>query len=424
MADNTYKCKNCGSIMKFDVKSQNLKCPNCDTEEEITSGVGIVFEHALNDEAVSRTQIQDDSLQMSTFKCNGCGAEVQVPATITATDCPYCGAKYVLSSKQEKIITPDGVIPFKIQGADVKDIFMKWIKGRMMAPGKLKKMYESGGLKGIYIPYWTFDADVRCFYTADGGNDVKVEKRDSQGNKYTTTEIRWTSTSGTIFRQFDDITICATKTIKKKDIEAIEPFDTINLLEPYSPKFFSGFMAEHYTYPMIDAHKDAVKIMQSYMHKEAEKDVLKRYDHVRATIIHPEYRNETYKHVMVPIYMMHYDYQGKKYDVYINGVTGKIKGKYPKSAMKITAIVIAIILGLLLMGSWLGCFGNKYSKSDDYNTSETYSERSGNYGYNPDDGFNFDDGYYLDYEYDNDFDDAYNSNGDVGGYDEYGECDL
>ena len=85
---------------------------------------------------------------------------MEVEATSTAKECPYCGTAFVLAEKQLSNIVPDGVLPFKIDKNRVGEIFRRWMKGRWLAPGELKHLYQKDKLQGIYIPYWTFDADA------------------------------------------------------------------------------------------------------------------------------------------------------------------------------------------------------------------------------------------------------------------------
>ena len=111
----------------------------------------------------------------------------------------------------------------------------------------------------------------------------------------------------------------------------------------------------------------------------AERDVLMRYDRVRSVRLHTSYYDETYKHIFIPVYSTAYTYKGNHYNVLINGETGKIKGEYPKSPVKIAAIII-IILGILF-GIYLASsdkdisYNNElqnkqYSELIDYKTSD------------------------------------------------------
>ena len=158
MSENIYYCSNCGGVMEFDVKTQSLKCPNCDTQVNIVNDKKKIIEHEFN-KRVAKT-IAVEVKQTSTMECKGCGAKVEVAPDCTATECPYCGAKYVLAEKQEAAIVPDGIVPFKVDKHKVQETFNKWINRRWLAPGKLKHLYENGKIQGVYIPYWTFDADV------------------------------------------------------------------------------------------------------------------------------------------------------------------------------------------------------------------------------------------------------------------------
>ena len=98
--------------MEFDVATQSLKCPNCGTEEKIEANRQTVKEHKLTDYA--KRTVKAGEKKSSTMQCPSCGAMVEVEATSTAKDCPYCGTPFVLADKQIAGIRPDGVVPFQI----------------------------------------------------------------------------------------------------------------------------------------------------------------------------------------------------------------------------------------------------------------------------------------------------------------------
>ena len=103
----------------------------------------------------------------------------------------------------------------------------------------------------------------------------------------------------------------------------------------------------------------------------AERDVLRRYDRVRAVRLNTSYYDETYKHIFIPVYSTAYTYKDKHYNVLINGETGKIKGEYPKSPVKIAAIII-VILGILF-GIYLASSSEDVSYDDELENTQ-YSE--------------------------------------------------
>ena len=53
-----------------------------------------------------------------------------------------------------------------------------------------------------------------------------------------------------------------------------------------------------------------------------------------------DYSGQTFKHILTPIWLLTYDYGARNFQVVINGYTGVIAGKYPKSWVKITLAVL------------------------------------------------------------------------------------
>lgn len=363
MSENIYYCSNCGGVMEFDVKTQSLKCPNCDTQVNIVNDKKKIIEHEFNKRVAKTIAVEEK--QTSTMECKGCGAKVEVSPDCTATECPYCGAKYVLAEKQEAAIVPDGIVPFKIDKHKVQETFNKWINRRWLAPGKLKHLYESGKIQGVYIPYWTFDADVVCDYSAEGGKHRKVEVKKDDGTTETRTETDWYNTHGRVKEFFDDVQVRGSKNLKDSLLKGIEPYDTKKKLVSYSPEYLSGYGAECYTVSLEDAHREANSIMETELRELARKDVRKHYDEVRNVRIAPEYRDETYKHILIPVYSTAFTYANKNYTVLVNGQTGKIKGSYPKSPVKI-GIIVAIIAAIVALLIALNMKGNNNSDNSVY----------------------------------------------------------
>ena len=324
--------------MVFDVATQSLKCPNCGTVAEIINDSSQVVEHPLNKATDRRIGAANKTSQ--TMKCESCGAIIEVEASCTATSCPYCGAPYVLAEKQQDVLIPDGVLPFRVDRNQVGEIFHTWIKKRWLAPGALRTLYQQDKLQGIYLPFWTFDAQTNCYYTAMGGRTKVTTHRDKDGNTHTETHTEWFFTSGYVHHFFDDVLVKASDKLDANLLARIEPYDT-NHANSYSPDYFAGYQSECSQRDLGDAHTEARSKMERSLIALCEQDVLRHFDAVKNVRIKPEYRDETYKHVMLPVYATAYDFKGKMYTVLINGQTGKIQGGYPKSFVKIGLIVLA-----------------------------------------------------------------------------------
>ena len=343
-----YKCTSCGGIMEFDVESQCLKCPNCDSTMNIEHNEGSIIEHELTLE--DKRKIKVEEKETTTMVCSGCGANIELASNDTGAKCPYCGSSYVLAEKQIESIIPDGVVPFKIDKNEVLVKFRTWIKKRWLAPNELKHLYQHGGFQGIYVPYWTFDADASCYYTAEGGRNREVHYQDEEGNDKVRIEIDWYPVSGHVSNFFDDIQVTASRRYQKGFFRGIQPFN-FNELVSYAPEYTSGYLSENYSIDLEEGHREAVSIMNSELSSMSSSDVRRKgYDHVRSVHINPIFSNETYKYLLLPIYSTSYSYKNKNYTVLINGQTGRISGAYPKSWIKITLLIVAIIavIGLFM----------------------------------------------------------------------------
>ena len=331
--------------MEFDPESGTLKCPSCGDSVEIENIEENIKEHRMTREALGTIRAEEKTSH--TMVCQGCGAKVEVDATSTAAECPYCGSKYVLSEKQEDALIPDGVIPFRFDRETAGHTFHSWVKGRFWAPGELKNLYQRDRLQGIYLPYWTFDARTETDYRARGGRVHHETYRDSDGKTRTRTYVTWHDVSGHLSYQFDDLLIPASDKLDLGLLDGMDHFNTEELAS-YSPEYLSGYGAECFCISLDSAHGQAIQEMKNRLTQMADGEVLSRYDQVDGMRIYPVFSGETYKHVLVPVYATAYQYRDKVYHVLINGQTGMIKGEYPKSIFKIALCVLLVILFLLL----------------------------------------------------------------------------
>jgi len=62
------------------------------------------------------------------------------------------------------------------------------------------------------------------------------------------------------------------------------------------------------------------------------------------------YSGQAFKHTLLPVWLLYYDYGRKSYQVVVNGVTGAIAGEQPYSWIKILlAVLAAIILVVIIL---------------------------------------------------------------------------
>ena len=330
-------CANCGGTIKWNIAKQRLECSACRTPYIAETTVQRVEEHDFEG-YVQREGQRVSFPDTAIIACGTCGAQIAVDEHCTATVCPMCGSTQLLESRQEAGVPPDGVIPFRVDRETAQQNFAKWVKSRWFAPNRLKQAYQAGKLQGIYLPFWTFDAQVTSTYWGQGGNTHTV--RDSKGN--TRTEIHWRPVSGTVGGFYDDLQVCATLNSASQVVEKVLPYNTCDNTLPFSPSYLSGFLAEHYAIPATQAVDTAKEQVRANQIEQAENDIRSRgFTHARVSNINIEYHKITYKHVLLPAWSSAFAYNGKQYMYIINGESGKVGGQRPYSVPKIVAAVAA-----------------------------------------------------------------------------------
>lgn len=343
----TFICASCGGILKYDIGSEKFRCSSCKTESSIESLSETVKEYDFSQYA-EREQSSVAFEGIAVVQCQNCGCEITFDDTQIAATCPMCASTQIATVKQEGGIPPEGIVPFKIDKHEASQKFKQWVKSRWFAPNDFKKKCNEGSLKGVYLPFWTYDAAAIATYTGRGGRD-RTEK-DKEGNSKTVTD--WTFVSGVVSQSFDDVQICASE--KEKDIEGILPFNTIHNTKPYAASYLSGFHAELYTIKADKGFESAKKMMEEELRNLARQEILRGYDRAEVSGLNTKYSNVTYKHVLLPVWRSAFGYNGKTYNYFVNGETGKVDGQRPYSMPKIVAAAIAAVIAAILLLSIFG----------------------------------------------------------------------
>jgi hypothetical protein len=143
---------------------------------------------------------------------------------------------------------------------------------------------------------------------------------------------------------FDDELVPASRGVHEERLRQIEPFPTKELVA-YNAGFLSGWVVERYQIDLIAAAREAREEMDTKMERLCSGEV--PGDTQRNLQVESDYSGQTFKHILVPIWLLTYNYGARNFQVVINGYTGVISGGYPKSWVKIT---LAVIAGLAVAG--------------------------------------------------------------------------
>lgn len=349
MEETDKKCVCCGGVMDYDPATGGLACPYCGHTEVIEkapeqpeSAQELDFSQAENVENCNW------GVEKKTVICKACGAESVYDALEISAVCPFCGSNQVMEASDQKTMAPGGVVPFEITDEKASQLFKNWIKKKWFCPKLAKESAKAKNFKGVYLPYWTFDARTDSRYTAEYGKDRRVKRGEE-----TETVTDWYRTNGGYKEDFDDELVCATTNHNQSMLIGLEPFDTADN-KSYKPEYVAGFIAERYAVGIKDAWKMAKESIARKISGNVESKIRKEQnaDHVRNLRLTTSYADITYKYLLLPVWISSYKYKDKVYQFMVNGQTGKVSGKIPISIPKVIITVLAAIAACAII-YWL-----------------------------------------------------------------------
>jgi hypothetical protein len=350
-----HECPACGAQAEWDPTTQKLRCPFCGTESpyQFDRAQGKVVELDL----VTALRALPDGergwqTERRSVQCQSCRAVMVFDPSRVGQNCEFCGSPALVDYQEIKApISPQGILPFRVDAARVRDDIRRWWKSRWFAPGRLAVSSLVDTVRSLYIPYWTFDAQVHCPWTAEAGHYyyVSVPGRDGKGRPIMRQErrIRWEPAAGVVDTFFDDEAVPGTRGLPLDLLAQIEPFPTSQVVK-YDTAFLAGHVVEHYQVVLLDAAQRSLDLMHAKLTTLCAQQV--PGDTYRSLQIAPEYSGRTFKHVLAPVWLLTYNYGSKTYQVIVNGYTGAIAGRRPFSAWKIAfAVLLAVITALIVL---------------------------------------------------------------------------
>ena len=381
-----FPCKSCGAKLSFSPGSKTLKCPYCAAVNEIPESDDKVLELSL-EEWLTKLESESETHQQEQIKCGNCGGEQTLAANLYATSCTFCGAPLTSKSYAQRLIKPKSLVPFKVTKLQAQDKWRLWIKSLWLAPSALKKFAQSdGGVKGIYVPYWTFDAQTWTSYSGQRGDDhaESYQSTNDKGERVTETRTRtdWTGVSGNVSFFHDDVLVSGSQNsygggggntgaaamqqaltsqagavgsmIAARFSSGLRTWNTRELV-PYQDEYITGFQAAAYQVGLKAAFVTAKQMIDSKVEQLVRADI--GGDHQRISSVNTQYSHLTFKHILLPMWVSAYLYGGRTYRFVVNGQTGEVQGESPKSGWKIFFLVCGILAVLFV---FLAVFGGRH----------------------------------------------------------------
>lgn len=349
-----HACPACGAQAEWSPSKQMLVCPFCGTESPYKPDADRGKIKEIDLETALR-ELPDEGRGWTTerrsVQCQSCKAVMDFDPARVGQNCEFCGSPALVDySELKSPIRPQSLLPFKVSQTQVRDNIRRWYGSKWFAPGALKAKALVDQLKGLYVPYWTFDAQVHCPWTAEAGHYyyVNEEYRDNQGRAQVrqVRKVRWEPAAGEIDHFFDDEPVPGTHGVALDLLRQVEPFPTKELV-PYDTGYLSGHVVEHYQVVLVEAAQRARASMDAQLMSLCGSQV--PGDTYRNLRIDPDYSGQTFKHILVPVWLLTYTFGAKTFQVVANGYTGLLAGRYPKSPWKILFAVLVVALVVMII---------------------------------------------------------------------------
>lgn len=339
-----FPCEGCGADLHFSIDMQKLRCPYCSFHKDIElDGEVRVREQdfaamleKLREQKQSRAT-DETTPALQEVRCESCSASVQFSGTLTSSECPYCTSPIQRSAAHvsRDRIPADGVLPFLVDSPKAAAQLKTWIQSRWFLPGELKKRGVAGKFQGVYLPYWTYDSHTANQYSGERGEHYYVTVG-SGDNKRKEQRTRWYPASGAFQRFFDDVLVVAGRGLPDHLLQALEPWPLPQVMA-FNQQVLAGYLARTYDVPLDEGFAEARRRMAEAIESEVRRRI--GGDTQRVHSIRTHYGAITFKHLLLPVWMMAYHYGNRTYPVVINACTAEVQGERPYSWIKITLFV-------------------------------------------------------------------------------------
>ena len=348
-ARDKFHCPACGAEANWNPAKQALICPFCGTESPATlqrrGDDTVIVEHDL---VTALRGIPDSArgwqAEKVSVRCQSCQAISVFDAGKIGQRCDFCGSTALVPYDQVKdAFRPESLLPLKISESQARDLIRAWYGRQWLAPNAFSRHAMTDTVKGIYLPYWTFDARAFARWTAEAGHYYYVR----EGNR-NVQKVRWEPAAGELTHIFDDDLVCASAGVPSQRLRRIEPFPTDTLV-PYDAGYLAGWTVERYQIDLVAAAKRSRDQMDATLRVLCGQQV--PGDTYRNLVVDATYSDLTFKHILAPLWLLTYVHGATSYQVLVNGVTGTMYGTRPWSWIKITLLILVALIVLITIYS-------------------------------------------------------------------------
>jgi hypothetical protein len=302
-----FTCSQCSGRMVYNPQGK-LICEYC--ERHASSSPGAQEDETIEEKnfilTLATAKGHSHPVTHHCLHCRGCGASFILTPELLSATCPYCASTHAIEQGESKeLMPPEAIIPYTVDKDTAHRASIQWLKAK-----RLKSLRQTSPLTGLYIPVWTFDVscDILIEYEVEDHPDAPPRK------------VR----SNHIYA-FDDILIPAGYTLPESMNEELECYHMAGLV-PYDSKYIAGWFAETYQTNVSDASLAARKrAMERSKRRLRTGGTVPSY-----RVIYPKLAVQSYKLILLPLWIAHYRDDQKSYTLIVNGQTGAVRGEKPR----------------------------------------------------------------------------------------------
>ncbi len=322
-----YKCPCCGGAIEFNPKLQKIECPYCTSEFDPEALKSLDETSAAEEkddmqwDTASGEQWREED-GMAVYICKSCGGEIIGDEHMAATNCPYCGNPVVMLGKLSGELRPDYVIPFELDKNAAKEGLRKHLSDKKLLPKVFKDENHLDEIKGVYVPFWLFDADA----------DASIRYKGTKVRHWSDSRYHYTETSYfSLFRSgrmaFEKIPADGSSKFPDDLMESIEPYDYSEAVD-FTTAYLAGYLADKYDLA-ADQHLDRVNARAKKSVERTFASTVNGYLSTVAENSSVRLTNGKAKYALLPVWLLNTTWRGEKYTFAMNGQTGKFVGNLP-----------------------------------------------------------------------------------------------
>lgn len=326
----SYKCPCCGAPLAYRGDSGSLHCDSCGNDFSAET-----MQQLSEAEAKAKTASKFDwthyeprsyegggDVDISSYSCPSCGAEISGDDSLGSTVCPYCGSATIVKGQFEGALQPDFIIPFKIDKNTAVSAFENDFKNAPFLPDEFKNKKRIEEMSGVYVPFWMFDCDCNANITYSARTLSFWSDSDYD---YTKTDYYRLLRGGSV--GFANIPVDASQKADNAYMEAVEPFNYGDAVD-FNTGYLSGFLADKYDVSAEDSIERANERVKNST-ESVFAETTKEYGSVTPESTNVSFSDGRIRYSLLPVWMLNIKYRGKNYKFAVNGQTGKVVGEYP-----------------------------------------------------------------------------------------------